>query len=158
VSEGETIEVVVDDYLERHDPERKALRLAEKDKARPPEGVRPEGPRGETPAPRSRHIPAAEQREVLRAQGDRCCVEGCPNRGFLEFAHRWPFALGGANVARNLHRLCHMHHTQMDAGIWKPVRGAGGSVVLVDRQGRVMGKFREPALAPGVNVSGKPPP
>jgi hypothetical protein len=46
-----------------------------------------------------------------------------------------------------------MHHTQMDSGIWKPVRGAGGSVVLVDRQGRVMGRFR--SVTPAAE---RPPP
>lgn len=66
---------------------------------------------------RSRYVQASARRAVLSRSGDRCEVPGCPHDTFLELAHIEPHARGGTTDARNLLRLCHAHHTQLDAGV-----------------------------------------
>ena len=162
VGEGETIEIVVHDYLERHDPERKAARMAERDaEARAHGNGSLKGNDVTLTVERSRNIPEAEKREVLRVAGDRCRVERCEDRSFLKFCHRVPFALGGPNRAENLLRLCDGHHKQMDGGVWKPVRKRDGSIVMIDLRGVVVGRFRSTlaeAMADAPPADSKPPP
>lgn len=55
--------------------------------------------------PRQRErLPQAVRIEVWQRDGGRC-VE-CGSQADLEFDHIIPFAMGGANTARNLHLLC----------------------------------------------------
>jgi hypothetical protein len=56
------------------------------------------------PASGSRHIPAAVRREVWKRDRGQCAFVGtqgrCTERGFLEFHHAEPYAVGGAAVGR----------------------------------------------------------
>ena len=162
MGEGETIEVVVHDYLERHDPEWKAARMAERDAEAKAHGNGSLEGNGHTHlTERSRHIPEAEKRAVLRVAGDHCRVEGCEERSFLKYCHRVPFAFGGPNRAENLVRLCEGHHKQMDSGVWKPVRKRDGSIVMIDRRGVVVGRFRPGPIVSTPDATpadSKPPP
>jgi hypothetical protein len=75
-----------------------------------------------TPQPRpskgvastSRHIPAAVRREVWKRDDGRCAFVGalgrCTQRGFLEFHHVVPFAVGGSADATNIQLRCRAHN------------------------------------------------
>jgi len=63
------------------------------------------------PAPGSRHIPAEVKRAVWLRDLGRCTFVGanhrrCTARGFLEFDHIVPFAVGGEATVENLRLLC----------------------------------------------------
>lgn len=103
LSEGETIEVLTEHYLESFDPDRKKPR-----KRRTPDTT------GGHPG---RHVPEEAKRAVRgRPHGDRCAVPGCDHEIFVEYAHQQPHADGGSREARNLHRLCRQHGWLYDAG------------------------------------------
>ena len=148
-SEGETLERVTDDYLSRHDPERRARRLEHSDKSKSSvkDGDSSHPLQGAVAAERSRHVPAPDTRELLRAAGDRCWVDGCGNEAFLQMAHRRAFRVNGSNRARNLLRLCKTHHAQFDEGLWRLISRLDGQVVLIDRRGVRVGRLRDEAAA-----------
>jgi hypothetical protein len=54
------------------------------------------------------------KREVWARDGGRCAFVGpdgrCAERGFLEFHHVQPYALGGATTAGNLQLRCRAHN------------------------------------------------
>jgi hypothetical protein len=162
LTEGQTFEAVVDDYLDRHDEVRRAARMAAAACAPGKSGTNGHGsPKArvarhaaEAGGPRSRHIPAEERRRVLAIAGDRCWVEGCDRRGFLEYCHVGrPFRRGGGNRAIDLARLCREHHMQMDAGMWWPQARRDGTVVLIGQRGVPVGHFRR-AAPPGDRTEG----
>jgi 5-methylcytosine-specific restriction endonuclease McrA len=70
-------------------------------------------PSGETISG-SRHIPAAVRREVWARDDGQCAFVGsrgrCAERGFLEFHHVVPFAVGGAPDAENIELRCRAHN------------------------------------------------
>jgi hypothetical protein len=55
-------------------------------------------------------------RALLARSGDRCEVPGCALDTYLECAHVESHADGGSRKVRSLLRVCHVHHTQFDAG------------------------------------------
>jgi 5-methylcytosine-specific restriction endonuclease McrA len=72
-------------------------------------------PRASRPAtPGLRHIPAAVKREVWKRDGGQCAFVGtqgrCTERGFLEFHHVVPYAVGGPGVASNIELRCRAHN------------------------------------------------
>jgi hypothetical protein len=62
----------------------------------------------------SRHIPASVRREVWKRDGGQCAFVGtqgrCSERGFLEFHHVEPHAVGGQAVVQNLELRCRAHN------------------------------------------------
>ena len=62
----------------------------------------------------SRHIPASVRREVWHRDGGQCAFVGshgrCDERGFLEFHHLVPFAVGGAATVENIELRCRGHN------------------------------------------------
>ena len=62
----------------------------------------------------SRHIPAAVRREVWKRDAGRCAFVGaqgrCTERGFLEFHHIAPYAVGGQATAENISLRCRAHN------------------------------------------------
>ncbi len=157
VTEGAALERVCDTFLAKNDPERRAARLAERDRraardrgspATPPTVPAPSRPVPSRPAPdddprrRRRRIPAALRRDLIRLFGDRCWVEGCDRRCFLEFAHGIPVREGGGEEFDNLLRLCGEHHAQFDGEGWLLIPRRDGVVVLIDRRGVVVGRLR----------------
>jgi hypothetical protein len=102
LSEGETVEVLTDHYLDSFDPDRKKPR-----KRRMPDT-------NDLPG---RTVPEDVKRKVrARSHGDRCAVPTCDNEVFLDFAHKQPHSDGGSREAQNLHRLCPTHNALYDAG------------------------------------------
>ncbi len=73
-------------------------------------------PRSSTPpAPGSRHVPADVKRRVWMRDLGRCAFVGtagkrCDERGFLEFHHVTPFALGGEASLDNIQLRCRRHN------------------------------------------------
>jgi hypothetical protein len=80
---------------------------------------------GATPRPRpggqrtgrlgTRHIPAQVKRAVWIRDGGRCAFVGtgnhrCPERGFLEFHHVRPHAVGGRATVDNIQVRCRAHN------------------------------------------------
>ena len=137
LTEGETIEIVCRDYVLRHDPVEAAKRALAAgrvaDASKPAVRGRPGQPR--------RAMPAAERHALVLRDGDRCAIEKCDEKAFVENAHRVPHRSGGPAVAANEDRVCRRHHRAMDAGDLKPV-GTNGRRVLVDRNGTVIARFR----------------
>jgi hypothetical protein len=63
----------------------------------------------------SRHIPATVKRAVWLRDGGRCAFTStagrrCDARGFLEFHHVEPFAVGGEATAANIQLRCRAHN------------------------------------------------
>jgi hypothetical protein len=122
LSEGETVEVLSDHYLESFDPRRKAPRARRM---------------ADTVGRSGRHVPADVKREVVARQGDRCAVPGCDHEIFVNLAHIQPHRRGGSREAWNLHHLCREHNALYDAGRLKitgtadkPVFHMGGGEAL----------------------------
>ena len=76
-------------------------------------------------ATRSRHVPAAVKRAVWKRDGGQCAFEGtngrCAERGFLEFHHVVPYAMGGETATTNLQLRCRAHNAyeaEQDFGRW----------------------------------------
>jgi len=68
-----------------------------------------------TPAPHSRHIPAAVQRTAWRHDGGQCGFiskdgKRCRARAFLEFHHLQAHAKGGPATAENIRLRCWRHN------------------------------------------------
>ena len=90
--------------------------------------------RSGTRAPGSRTIPAAVRREVWRRDDGRCAFVGaqgrCTERGFLEFHHVEPFALGGAATVANIQLRCRAHNAYEATQFfwWDAPPGDGGGL------------------------------
>jgi len=74
-----------------------------------------ERPRSSRPTMiRSRHIPAPVRRAVWKRDGGQCAFVGthgrCLERGFLEFHHLEPHAVGGPAVVENIALRCRAHN------------------------------------------------
>ena len=84
---------------------------------------------GRTPAPSSRDVPAAVEREVWARDGGRCGFVGrggrrCGERRFIEFHHVKPWAVGGAPTAENIALRCRAHNAYEAAVYFGPIRVA----------------------------------
>ena len=62
----------------------------------------------------SRHIPAAVRRDVWKRDEGQCAFVGtqgrCTERGFLEFHHVEPYAVGGPAAVENVSLRCRAHN------------------------------------------------
>ena len=79
--------------------------------------------------PGSRHIPAEVKRAVWLRDLGRCAFVGtngrrCAERGFLEFHHMDPYALGGEATVDNIQLRCRAHN-DYESRVWFG-RGRGG--------------------------------
>jgi hypothetical protein len=66
-------------------------------------------------ASRGRHVPAAVKRAVWQRDGGRCAFVSpaghrCTERGFLEYHHRHPYAMGGGATTDNVALRCRAHN------------------------------------------------
>ncbi len=123
LTEGETLDRLADDGLDRHDPLRKAKR-AKKRKSRgkktaasdsaPPSRRRAASTKQKRGA--RTNAPAVLKHEVYRRAEGYCEYPGCRCRTGLQLAHVLPHAVGGPWHARNVVLLCPAHHTMFDAG------------------------------------------
>ena len=61
-----------------------------------------------------RHVPAGVRRAVWHRDGGQCAFVGshgrCDERGFLEFHHLVPFAVGGAATVEDIELRCRAHN------------------------------------------------
>lgn len=96
----DTLAAVLELYLEREDPQRKAER------AKPGAGDVAGDLAGE-------EIPAASLHAVNRRDGGRCQKPGCGRTRWIEIHHRVPRAAGGTHEPENLITLCGFHHRRL---------------------------------------------
>jgi hypothetical protein len=59
---------------------------------------------------RSRTIPPALRRAVIRRDGNRCVIDGCDSRNRLQVHHIIPWSRGGPTDPENLMTVCWYHH------------------------------------------------
>lgn len=92
----------------------------------------------------SRHIPAAVKRAVWQRDGGQCAFVGasgrCTERGFLEFHHVEPYALGGAPTVENIQLRCRAHNLheaeQVFGSRWPLLAREAGAVYLLTARSR----------------------
>ena len=128
LSEGETVEVLSDHYLDSFDPERKTPRARRM---------------ANTMGRSGRHVPAEVSRTVVARQGDRCAVPGCDHDIWMNKAHIDAHSRSGSREAENFHYLCRQHHVFYDRGQLK-ITGTPDRPLFHTPDGRVL----EPARAP----------
>lgn len=102
LSEGETVEVLSDHYLDSFDPTRR--------EPRPRRMPSTEGRTG-------RHVPVDVARKIVARQGDRCAVPGCDHNIWMNKAHVVAHRDGGSREEENLVYLCREHHVLLDMGL-----------------------------------------
>jgi hypothetical protein len=104
--------------------------LADLEKARLGATARPQ-PARRAPSG-SRHIPAPVKREVWKRDGGQCAFVGasgrCTERGFLEFHHVEPYAVGGQAVVENVELRCRAHN------MYEAEQYFGGRLPLLARE------------------------
>jgi hypothetical protein len=136
LTEGETLEQVVEHYLSTFDPQSKA------------EAVRRMPHTSMAPG---RTVPAKVAREVARRTDDHCAVPFCDHAVFLQNAHIVPHAHGGDREASNLVRLCSRHHRMFDAGQLR-MEGTPDHPTFFGADGEPLGERRQ--AAPGTSSPG----
>jgi hypothetical protein len=82
-------------------------------------------------APDSRHVPAEVKRAVYIRDRGRCAFVGsegrtCGERGFIEFHHVVPFAIGGGTTVENVQLRCRVHNGYEAEMFFGPGRRYGG--------------------------------
>lgn len=113
----ETLEVLVELFLSKEDPLRKAARAASKSApSRPAASSKPTDFSEAAPlAPPSRDIPAAIKHQVVLRDRNQCTLSQpdgsrCPERKWLEIHHLVPLSRGGPTSVENLATICRSHH------------------------------------------------
>ncbi len=96
-------------------------KFAATERPRPSDGTRPG----------SRHLPAEVKRAVWLRDLGRCAFVGtngrrCTERGFLEFHHLHPYALGGEATVGNIQLRCRAHNDYESRVCFGGNRGHGG--------------------------------
>lgn len=105
-------EILMDEYLNRHSPEIKSKKRAQKAKA----GNSKNRMRHGRPAENgSRHIPESLRDKVFERDGARCTYKGpdgkrCGSTRNLQVDHIVPYARGGKHTLSNLRLLCAKHN------------------------------------------------
>jgi hypothetical protein len=128
---GQTLGVVVDEWLEANDPLRKeGRRRRVGDTSRIPD---------------RRYVPVEADRAVRRRSDDRCIVPLCCNRIWLQRSHRVAHANGGSREADNLDLLCAAHHVLYEDGEIRIV-GPPDRPVVTDPAGRPLTRRNAPIV------------
>jgi hypothetical protein len=100
-----SLEELLEFYLERNDPLEKAKRNLPKNLPGPGPGQNGTGRRPLT-AQTKHQINLRDQGQCTHVDGDK----RCENRRWLEMHHRVPVSQGGLNEPNNLTTLCWAHH------------------------------------------------
>lgn len=111
---SETISLVFSDYVERHDPVRKAERA----RARQSKEIsaRPESVKPTVSVVHKRIPPTAEQKHLVDLRDQRKCThigrdgQRCGDDRWIHYHHIISVANGGSNEPENLTTLCSFHH------------------------------------------------
>jgi 5-methylcytosine-specific restriction endonuclease McrA len=111
LSYSDVMEVLVNEYLERHSPVARQARREIRKRAAGPDSRRREC----NDATQSRHVPDAVRDEVFVRDHGQCAFVGsdgnhCESRTGLQVDHIRPFALGGGHDTSNLRLLCAAHN------------------------------------------------
>ncbi len=124
VAPGEALKLVLEEYLERHDPVKKAeraeIRKIKSDTVNSEQsesavessnGLSSSEPRLNRRTP----ITAREKHAVIQRDGGRCAFvdasgQRCQSERWLHMHHVRPVSLGGGNDVENLTLLCSFHH------------------------------------------------
>jgi len=132
LSFAQVMEVLVDEYLERHSPVARRARREERKRAASPDSRRREC----NDATQSRHVPDDVRDDVFVRDEGRCSYvasdgKRCEARTGLQIDHIRPFAAGGGHDANNLRLLCAAHNrraaeTAMAPGVMAPYWRRGG--------------------------------
>ena len=112
------LEKALDEFLERHDPERKQARREKRkgpDKTEAERQIKSSTVSGPKRKLRSRHIPAGIRDAVFSRDNGRCTYIGrngvrCGTIVHLQVDHIRPFSLGGGHSLDNLRLLCGKHN------------------------------------------------
>jgi hypothetical protein len=124
---GQTIAVLVREYLDRHDPLRRKA-----------------GPRrlpDTATIPWSRTVAAEVDRAIRARSGDCCPVPYCTSRRFLHRSHRVPHRLGSGREVNDLDLLCDWHHFLYETGDLV-ITGPPENAEFRDREGRLLSERR----------------
>jgi len=135
LSEGQTVEVLSDHYLDSFDTMRKKPRRRRM---------------ADTSGRPGRNVPAEVERAILARQGDRCAVPGCDHSIWMNKAHLHPHRHGGSREADNLLYLCWRHHELLDRGLLL-LSGTPDHPVFASAEGQAVGsrpRSREIPRAP----------
>jgi 5-methylcytosine-specific restriction endonuclease McrA len=105
-------EILMDEYLERHDPHIKNRKRVQKAQTGNTKKIRHHGRPKEN---ESRHIPDSLRDRVFERDGGRCTYKGpdgkrCGSRRNLQVDHIIPYARGGKHTLSNLRLLCAKHN------------------------------------------------
>lgn len=111
MSFADVVEVLVDEYLERHSPQARHERRNSKKKG----AATPDSRRREWKNPQNRHVPDAIRDEVFVRDEGRCAYVApdgrrCTSTHELEIDHVNPFAANGKHDLSNLRLLCSAHN------------------------------------------------
>ena len=92
----------------------------------------------------SRHIPAEVKRAVWLRDLGRCAFVGtsgrrCAERGFLEFHHAVPYAIGGEATVENIQLRCRPHN-DYEARVYLGQDGPDGSSGFVREEAAPSGR------------------
>ncbi|MHC4932281.1 MAG: hypothetical protein ACYTGV_08840 [Planctomycetota bacterium] len=139
LSDGQTVDVLSDHYLDSFDPDRRKPRSR-----RMPDTTGQPG----------RHLAAETEREVVGRYGDRCAVPRCDHRIWLNRAHIEPHRRGGSREAWNLIYVCWEHHVLYDFGYLR-IEGTPDDCRFRTRDGTLLGRIRRNGGNPGPR---EPPP
>jgi hypothetical protein len=123
LTDGQTLTLLVESYLDAFDPERVT--------PRPRRMASTEGRPGRARA-------AEVIREVLARTNGRCGYPGCVNRKWVQMAHDVPKRDGGSQETDNTWGLCWPHHVAYDRGDFTIERTPDGPE-FYDRRGRRIG-------------------
>ena len=116
------LDVLLNEYLEKHSPERKQERREERaaNKKQPQSNGKAKNQKSTRPAElgakaRNRHIPAAIQDQVYTRDNGCCSYRSpagtkCNSTWNLQIDHIVPFARGGGHTINNLRLLCAKHN------------------------------------------------
>jgi 5-methylcytosine-specific restriction endonuclease McrA len=110
-------DILMSEYLEKHDPDKRSARRAERAGKRGEAATHDRQARRQAPAAhRSRRIPPTVRDQVYARDKGRCSFIGangkrCNSTWDLEIDHVIPFASGGDNSPGNLRLLCRKHNS-----------------------------------------------
>jgi hypothetical protein len=119
LTDSELFEILLEDFIERKDPVKKASRAQEKSEKKTVTGVTPNVVSEKMPEKsplRTRSIPAASRHALALTTPQKCQYQNprtgavCGSTKRLETDHKIPFSKGGGHDPSNLTYLCKSHN------------------------------------------------